>query len=160
MSALARSSGNINKKDKSPNNVIKIPKSVFERTLEVINNPQHPAWTDRNNSCAKAIHRSAENNIRGMRSVDICTRMFLARTCLMKRDLKNLAKVLTVTTPSGGRIDARWYPLCLKYGVLCLAHKNHPLFNLYLQSLASSDNSEETVKKCTQYSQNVETCNK
>lgn len=114
MSASARKSGKINKQNKNTNNVIKIPKSVFEKTLEVINNPQHTVWADRNNSCAKAIHRSSENNIRGMRSADICTKMSLARTCLLKRDVKNLAKVLTVTTPSGGRIDARWYPLCVK----------------------------------------------
>lgn len=159
MSVSARNSGKIYKKNKITNNVIKIPKNVFERTLEVINNPQHIAWTDRNNSCTKAIHRSEENDIRGIRSTDICTKMSLARTCLLKRDVKNLGKVLTVTTPSGGRLDVRWYPLCVKYGVLCLAHKNHPLFNLYLQSLASPGNSEETVKKYTQYPQNLETPN-
>ncbi|XP_011190699.1 uncharacterized protein LOC105217410 [Zeugodacus cucurbitae] len=159
MSSSSRNNSKIKKKDNNTNNIIKIPKSVFERTLEVINHPHHIAWTDRNNSCSKAIHRSAENDIRGMRSADICTKMALARTCLLKRDIKSLAKVLTVTTPSGGRLNVRWHPLCVKYGVLCLAHKNPALLNLYLQSLDSSGSSEETVKRCTHYSQNVEISN-
>ncbi|XP_004524224.1 uncharacterized protein LOC101457437 [Ceratitis capitata] len=152
MSTSERRSGKIYKKIKT-NEVIKIPKSIFDKTLDVINDGQHITWKDRNNSCSKAIHRSSpENDINSMRSSDLSTKMSLARNFLLKRDIKNVGKILAVANPSGGRLENRWYPLCIKYGVLSLAHCNRNLLNLYLQSLVSSENNQGTMEKYTKYS--------
>ncbi|XP_054742282.1 uncharacterized protein LOC129247256 [Anastrepha obliqua] len=143
------------KKNKIDNDRIKIPKDIFEKALEVINDSTHVTWVDRNSDCSKPIHRSFENDMKGMRSADLSSKMFLARDCLLKRDVRNFAKTLAVINPSGGRLDCKWYPLCVKYGAICLAHNNADLLNVYLQSLVSSKNNEGTLEKYTKYNHDV-----
>ncbi|XP_017481538.1 PREDICTED: uncharacterized protein LOC108370592 isoform X2 [Rhagoletis zephyria] len=102
------------KKDKKTSEFIKIPRSIFEKTLEVINDSQHIIWSDRNSACSKPIHRSFDNDLKGMRSDDLSSKISLARTCLLRRDVRNLGKTLSVINLSGSRVDCRWYPLCVK----------------------------------------------
>lgn len=69
----------------------RIPSNALKRTLEIATNPVDGFWLNKNTSCAQpANYELYPRNRRSPTN----EKLRLATTCLMQRDLKNLAKLL------------------------------------------------------------------
>lgn len=68
-----------------------IPKHVLARTLEIVNNPNDEFWLNKSSSCRVPINHESND----LRQSDSVKKLNIARRCLLTRDWKNLAKLLT-----------------------------------------------------------------
>lgn len=69
----------------------RIPKNVLKRTLEIVNNPNDEFWLNKSSSCKAPINYVSND----LKQSDSAKKLSIARKCLLTRDWKNLAKLLT-----------------------------------------------------------------
>ncbi|XP_037960030.1 uncharacterized protein LOC119689301 [Teleopsis dalmanni] len=131
----------------------KIPKQKFERAFKLLQESNNEFWNDENDACAVGIHRVSETEALISTGAE-SSKLKHARTCLLRRDWRNLAKVLTITNPTGDQTNTYLYPLCIKYGFICLAHGNTDVLRSYSKVLLGNENIEDILERCTQIENN------
>ncbi|KAH8365090.1 hypothetical protein KR084_001096 [Drosophila pseudotakahashii] len=101
----------------------RIPSNVLKRTLEIATNFEDGFWTNKNTSCVPAT--SYELYSGAKRSVT-SEKLRLARSCLMQRDYKNLAKILASNHLGEGTLQKTAFTVFLEYSSLL---QKHPKLN-------------------------------
>uniref|UniRef100_A0A1A9W065 Uncharacterized protein n=1 Tax=Glossina brevipalpis TaxID=37001 RepID=A0A1A9W065_9MUSC len=132
----------------------KIPRKTLMESLQMLRNSDHEIWTDQNVSCNPSIHRCYENN---PAMTNTYVKLQYARQCLLRRDWKNLIKVLNISMVD--EKESCYYPLFVKYAAICLAHVDRQQFNIFTKVITASD-PETIMKKCTEFNPNIERCYK
>ncbi|XP_016993720.2 uncharacterized protein udd [Drosophila takahashii] len=101
----------------------RIPPNVLKRTLEIATNFEDGYWTNKNTSCVPPT--SYELYSGAKRSVT-SEKLRLARSCLMQRDYKTLAKILASNHLGEGTLQKTAFTVFSEYSGLL---QKHPKLN-------------------------------
>ncbi|KAH8276516.1 hypothetical protein KR026_006741, partial [Drosophila bipectinata] len=95
----------------------RIPKNVLQRTLTIANDSTDAFWLNINVGCTPSVsyEMTVESEFRRSLTYD---KLHLARSCLLQRDYKNLAKLLTSNLYGETALQKNGYQIFSEYASL------------------------------------------
>ncbi|XP_032595449.1 uncharacterized protein LOC116805729 [Drosophila grimshawi] len=132
----------------------RIPKHVLTRTLQIINDGNDEFWLNRNSSCAPPVNTTCSDLKRCSESHQ---KLNLARKCMVTRDFKSLAKLLTSNLIGENWTQRSAYPVFSEYFTILLSLEDPELLKKLQQTMSPSvlhsttdktpkDSSDSTMK--------------
>lgn len=120
--------------------------------MRIIDDDEHHLWTDSITSCRKDICEYYRKPRQPPKPLEIAPfNSKFARQCLLRRDWRNLAKLLSQTQLVGHHSLSFVYYVCAKYATICLAHTDEEMFLSYIKSIDPNVDAATAISTYTIY---------
>ncbi|KAL5280629.1 hypothetical protein ACFFRR_004557 [Megaselia abdita] len=122
----------------------KIPQTVFEKARILINFPEPERVQSKCHSYIQNVKDYRRMNIRNGQEMQVLSDL---RQCVLQRDWIGLMKILSIVKPYSHQESVRFFPLCIRYALICLAHnRGFNLLDDFLQGVALSSTEDEKLE--------------